>query len=203
MRLNRLLTLSLLTTFTLAACGREKVQPEGASADAGLSPEQAELKKAEDYRKRQAAFADSVLGSAKGVAEVAKTFGKEVTVGNVAMRDTLYKYVEATPECLRNGRDADPYLAGTVNFYIHMSVVGSDVVRVQKSEWTSPAGVITDKCLNEAATKWKFPMGMAKQGHYMLQVQFKPTSADSAKKAPTAAPAPATATKAPAPAKKG
>ncbi|MFA6168800.1 MAG: hypothetical protein WC700_19405, partial [Gemmatimonadaceae bacterium] len=69
--------------------------------------------------------------------------------------------------------EVDPYLAGTVTFYIHMSVVGSDVVRVQKSEWTSQAGNMADKCLTEAATKWKFPMGMAKQGQYLLQVQFK------------------------------
>ena len=75
----------------------------------------------------------------------------------------------------------DPYLAGTVTFYVHMSVVGSDVVRVQKSEWTSQAGTITDKCFNDAAVKWKFPMGMAKQGKYLLQVQFKPQADTSAR----------------------
>jgi len=173
MKLTRLITLSLLTSLSLAACGREKVQPEGGD-NAAPTPEQQEAKKVLEYQKRQAAFADSVLGNAKGVQDLAKTYGKDIQVGNVAMRDSLVKYVAATPQCIRNGRDADPYLAGTVTFYIHMSVVGSDVVRVQKSEWTSQAGAITDKCFNEAATKWKFPMGMAKQGYYLLQVQFKP-----------------------------
>lgn len=173
MRISRLSTLSLFAMLTLAACSREKVQPEGAGADAQLTPEQQEAKKTADYRKRQAAFADSVLGTAKGVAELAKVYGKDVQVGSVRLRDSLMKYVAATPQCFKNGRDADPYLAGTVTFYVHFSVVGSDVVRVQKSEWTSQAGNISDKCFNDAAVKWKFPMGLSKQGQYLLQVQFK------------------------------
>lgn len=173
MKLIRLTTLSLLATFALAACRGDKVQPDGEGSDSALTLEQREAKKIEEYKKRQAAFADSVLGNARGVTEVAKSYGKGVEVGSVQMRDSLMKYVEATPQCFKNARDVDPYLAGTVTFYIHMSVVGSDVVRVQTSEWTSQAGTMADKCLTEAATKWKFPMGMAKQGQYVLQVQFK------------------------------
>lgn len=173
MTLIRLTTLSLLATFSLAACGGDKVQPDGEGADATLTAEQREAKNVEEYKKRQASFADSVLGNARSATEVAKGYGKGVEVGNIQMRDTLMKHVEATPQCFKNARDVDPYLAGTVTFYIHMSVVGSDVVRVQTSEWTSQAGNMADKCLTEAATKWKFPMGMAKQGQYVLQVQFK------------------------------
>lgn len=173
MTLIRLSTLSLLATLTLAACGGDKVQPDGEGANSTLTDEQREAKSAEDYKKRQASFADSVLGNARSVTDVAKGYGKEIQVGSVQMRDSLMKYVEASPQCFKNARDVDPYLAGTVTFYIHMSVVGSDVVRVQTSEWTSQAGNMADKCLTEAATKWKFPMGMAKQGQYVLQVQFK------------------------------
>lgn len=173
MKLFRLTTLSLLATFALAACRGDKVQPDGEGADASLTPEQREAKSVAEYQKRQASFADSVLGNARSVTDVAKSYGKGVEVGNVQMRDSLMKFVEATPQCFKNARDVDPYLAGTVTFYIHMSVVGSDVVRVQTSEWTSQAGNMADKCLTEAATKWKFPMGMAKQGQYVLQVQFK------------------------------
>ncbi len=173
MKLIRLTTLSLLAALSLAACGGDKVQPEGEGADSALTPEQREAKSVAEYQKRQASFADSVLGNAKSATEVAKGYGKEVQVGSIQMRDSLMKYVEASPQCFKNARDVDPYLAGTVTFYIHMSVVGSDVVRVQTSEWTSQAGTMADKCLTEAATKWKFPMGMAKQGQYVLQVQFK------------------------------
>lgn len=173
MRLIRLTTLSLLATLSLAACGGDKVQPDGEGTDSALTAEQREAKSAAEYQKRQATFADSVLGSARSVTEVAKSYGKEIQVGSVQMRDSLMKFVEATPQCFKNARDMDPYLAGTVTFYVHMSVVGSDVVRVQTSEWTSQAGNMADKCLTEAATKWKFPMGMAREGQYVLQVQFK------------------------------
>ncbi len=173
MRLTRLTALSLLAVITAAACGGDKVQPEGDDANSALTPEQREAKNVEDYQKRQASFADSVLGNAKSVAEVAKGYGTGVEVGSVQLRDSLTKFVEATPQCFKNARDVDPYLAGTVTFYIHMSVVGSDVVRVQTSEWTSQAGNVADKCFNDAATTWKFPMGLSKQGHYLVQVQFK------------------------------
>ena len=173
MRIHRLTTLSLIAVLAAAACGGEKVKPEGENADATLTPAQKEAKNAAAYRDRQAAFADSVLGHSKSVADVAKTYGKDVQVGSVQMRDSLLKYVEASPQCFKNGREVDPYLAGTATFYIHMSPAGSDVVRVQTSEWTSQAGTIVDKCFNELSPKWKFPMGMAKQGQYLLQVQFK------------------------------
>ncbi|MDP1859143.1 MAG: hypothetical protein Q8K82_10750 [Gemmatimonadaceae bacterium] len=173
MKLIRLTTLSLLATLALAACGGDKVQPDGEGADSAMTDEQRVAKNAEEYKKRQAVFADSVLGNARSVTDVAKSYGKGVEVGSVQLRDSLMKYVETVPQCFKNARDMDPYLAGTVTFYIHMSVVGSDVVRVQTSEWTSQAGNMAEKCLNDAATKWKFPMGVAKEGQYVLQVQFK------------------------------
>ncbi len=171
MKLTRIIPLAVLA---LAACSGEKVQPaDTGSAGAQLTPEQQEARSIEDYKRRQAAFADSVLQTVTPTTKIVEKLGKQYAVGNVKMRDALLAYVGKTPQCYRDGKDVDPYLAGTVSFYIHMSVVGSDVVRVQTSEWTSQAGNMAEKCLNEAATKWKFPMGMAKQGQYVLQVQFK------------------------------
>lgn len=174
MTLTRLTTLSLLTVLALAACSREKVQPaDGASADSALSPEQREIKKAEQYKVRQAAFADSVLKTSNSTKQIAAKLGDNYGVGTVQMRDSLVKWVERTPKCYKDAKGVDPYLAGTVTFRIHMSVVGSDNVRVQESSWTSPAGSIADRCFNEEATKWKFPMGMGKPGYHLLQIQFK------------------------------
>jgi hypothetical protein len=165
---------TLLVVLALAACSGEKVQPaDTGAADAHLTREQQEAKSIADYKKRQAAFADSVLQTVTPTAKIVEKLGKQYAVGNVKMRDALLAYVGKTPQCYRDGKGVDPYLAGTVSFYIHMSVVGSDVVRVQESQWTSPAGNITDKCFNDAARQWKFEMGIAKQGHYILQVQFK------------------------------
>ncbi len=173
MKLNRLTTLSLFAMIALAACGREKVQPAEESADAMLSPAEREAKKVETFKARQAAFADSVLKTAPSTKAVAEKLGKNYSVGNVQLRDSLVKWIERTPQCFKDGKAVDPYLAGTVTFRIHMSVIGSDNVRVQESAWTSQAGTITDKCFNEVAGKWKFPMGAAAQGLYVLQVQFK------------------------------
>ncbi len=171
--------LSFLAVLTLAACKGDKVQPDaaGGKADSALTLEQREAKRAKDnamnYAKRQQSFADSVLGNTASAAKVAEKFGKQAEVGSVKLRDAVAAYVAKTPECFKNGRDVDPYLAGTASFYVHMSVVGSDVVRVQESTWTSQAGNIVDKCFNDAARKWKFDMGLTKPGHFVVQVQFK------------------------------
>lgn len=156
-----------------AACAKEKVQPDESGADSALTPEQKEAKAAEDYKKKQAAFADSVLGNSANVKAIAEKLGKGYNVGTVAMRDTLLKHVGTVPQCYADGKNLDPYLAGTVTFFIHMNPAGSDVVRVQEGQWTSQAGAVTEKCFNDAARTWKFPMGMAAQGAYLLQVQFK------------------------------
>jgi hypothetical protein len=169
----RILTLALIAVLAAAACGGEKVQPDGSGADAALAPEAKAAQEVAEYQRRQAAFADSVLGNAASAAEVAKSYAGNVQVGSVAMRDSIAKLVGSVPECFKGARDTDPYVAGTATFYVHMSVVGSDVIRVQKGEWTSQAGQIAEKCLNEKAAKWKLPMGMAKQGQYLVQVQFK------------------------------
>ncbi|MBM3908846.1 MAG: hypothetical protein FJ363_12335 [Gemmatimonadetes bacterium] len=172
MQTSRITTLALVVLLA-AACGGEKVQPESENTAAMLSPEARQAKEVEEYQKRQAAFADSVLGNAATAADVAKSYKGNVQVGSVAMRDSIAKFVGGVPECFKGARDTDPYVAGTATFYVHMSVVGSDVIRVQNGEWTSQAGQIAEKCLNEKATTWKLPMGLAKPGQYLVQVQFK------------------------------
>ena len=165
---------ALIAVLALAACGGDKVQPaDSSAASAALTPEQEEAKSVAEYKKRQAAFADSVLKTVTPTTKLVEKYGKEFAVGSLKMRDTLLAYIAKSPQCYQDGKGVDPYLAGTVTFYIHMSVVGSDIARVQESQWTSQAGNITDKCFNEAGRNWKFPMGMAKQGKYILQVQFK------------------------------
>jgi len=177
MKITRIALLSALAlTSVLAACKGEKVQPEGsdaAASAANLTPEQREAKAAEDYKKKQAAFADSVLKNSASTKVIVGKLGKGYEVGTVAMRDSLMAHIGKTPQCYKDGKNIDPYLAGTVSFFIHLNPAGSDLIRVQESQWTSQAGNVTDKCLNEAARQWKLPMGMGKQGAYVVQVQFK------------------------------
>ena len=170
----KLTRITLLALLAISACSRDKVNPADTSgAEAALTPEQQEAKSAEDYKKRQAAFADSVLQTVTPTTKIVERLGKGVAVGSLVLRDSLLTFVAKAPQCFQNGKGVDPYLAGTVTFFIHMSVVGSDVVRVQESRWTSQAGNITDKCFNDAARLWKFGMGVSKPGGYILQVQFR------------------------------
>jgi len=171
MTLNRPIVLSVLAMLAMAACSREKVKPS--DADTAAESDARARKAVQEYKTRQTAFADSVLQSASSTRQVVDKLGKAYEVGSLPMRDSLVQWVRRTPECYANGKALDPYLAGTVTFRIHMSVVGSDNVRVQESSWTTKAGGMVETCFNEAAAKWKFPMGMAKQGMYLLQVQFK------------------------------
>ena len=163
---------TLLALLTAAACGGDKSkddsnQPSAKGADAqALSPD--------DYRKRQAAYADSVLNQSAPAKAVVEKLGKGYAVGDTRLRDTVATLAaDKKADCFAVGRKTDPYLAGTVSFFVNMSVVGSDVVRVQQSDWTSAAGNIVDACLNEAAKAWKFDATFGKPAAYIIQVQFK------------------------------
>lgn len=159
-----LLAIALLT----AACGGDKAE-KAPSAQAeneggGVSPD--------EYRKNQQRFADSVLNATTTAKQVVEKLGKDYAVGSTRLRDSLAA-LSTKSECFAQGRKSDPYLAGTVSYFVFMSVVGSNVVRVQESHWTSQAGNIVDSCLNLAAKDWKFDSSFGKPAAYITQVQFK------------------------------
>jgi len=163
MNVKRMLVLSLLA---LAACGRDKAKDAEQAAKANqVSPD--------EYRKKQTAFADSVLNAASPAKVVVEKLGKGYEVGSVRMRDTVATLAGNQTKCFENGKKADPYLAGTVSFFVHMNVTGSDVITVQDSKWTSSAGNIVEACLNEAARPWKLDASFGRPAAYIVQVQFK------------------------------
>ena len=104
--------------------------------------------------------------------QVVDKLGKGYAVGSTRLRDSLAT-LSTKSDCFGQGRKTDPYLAGTVSFFVFMSVVGSNVVRVQESQWTSQAGNIVDSCLNLASKDWKFDSSFGKTAAYITQVQFK------------------------------
>ena len=189
MKLKRVMLLSFVAIAALAsACSKkDKSKDDDAQATVGETDEN---KSALDYRKRQQAFADSVLNASSSSKTVAEKLGKGYGVGSTRLRDTLALLVVANKdECFKAGRNTDPYLAGTVSFFVNMGVIGSDLVRVQESKWTSAAGNIVDACLNKAAQSWKFDGTFGKPAAYIVQVQFKlvpPVVGDSATKAKSA-----------------
>jgi hypothetical protein len=158
----------------LAACGNDKAKDDAAPTDdrklAEASPDA--------YRKKQQAFADSVLNTSKPVKEVVQQLGKGYEVGPVALRDTLASLAQNT-KCFQAGRDKDPYLAGTVSLFAHMAVIGVDLIQVQISgtKWTSAAGELVNACLDSEAKNWKLDMRYGKPAAYIVQVQFKTDTA--------------------------
>lgn len=160
-------TLMLLSLVALGACGGDKQKD-----DASANPKAAVAQSADEYRKQQASFADSVLNTAAPPAVVAKKAGKGYEVGSTRLRDTL-QFITSKSDCFPTARQTDPYLAGTVSFFVNMSVIGSDIVGVQESKWTSAAGNIVDACLNGQAKKWKFDGTFGKPATYVIQVQFR------------------------------
>lgn len=160
--------LALIATMCAAAvaCGGDKSattdKPPVVSANPG----------ADEFRKQQQAYADSVLNSVSSVKDVAKRLGKNYDVGSIQMRDSLAALVAKT-DCIAIGRKLDPYLAGTVTLWVNMSVIGTDVIRVQEGTWTSPAGKAVEGCINGHATKWQLDPSFGKPKAYLVQIQFK------------------------------
>jgi hypothetical protein len=162
--------LCLLSLLALAACGGDKAKDDDAAGGAAAAAKAPESPDA--YRKRQQAFADSVLNANQTSSALVQRLGKGYEVGSVRLRDTVAMLASKT-DCFPTARKTDPYLAGTVSFFVNISVVGSDVSRVQESTWTSKAGNIADACLNEQSKQWKFDATFGKPAAYIVQVQFR------------------------------
>lgn len=160
----------LCSLGTLAACGGER--SKNAESESAAGQKGAAMESPDQFRARQQAFADSVLLATGRANDLVQKLGKGYAVGSVRLRDTVAMLAGKTT-CFPTARKTDPYLAGTVSVFVNISVVGSDVVRVQESKWTSAAGNIVDACLNEESRKWKFDATFGKPAAYIVQVQFK------------------------------
>jgi hypothetical protein len=150
-----------------AACGGDK--PKEPVTD------EATIKKANDeYKKKQVAYADSVIRSVSPARDVVKRLGSKYDVGSMRLRDSVAALANSPANgCLARGREKDPYLGGGLTFWVNIGVAGSDVVRIQESKWTSQAGQLVDDCLNEAARKWKFDATFGKPAAYIVQVELR------------------------------
>lgn len=169
----KLTRVAIVTLLAVAACNSgDKKEP--------LSDGEVQLKisttalSPDDYRKKQEAFADSVLNTTSSSKDLVDKLGKAYAVGGTRLRDTVAMLAsEKKADCFGVGRKIDPYLAGTVSFWVNMNRIGSDVVRVQESKWTTPAGNTVDACLNQAAKDWKFDTTFGAPAAYIVQVRFK------------------------------
>jgi hypothetical protein len=94
----------------------------------------------------------------------------------------VYRFIASTVAilagnsgCFKTGRMNDPYLAGTVSIFAHMTVGGVDLFQVQASEtkWTSAAGELVNACLGTEMKEWKADPKFGPPAAYIVQVQFR------------------------------
>ena len=177
-RFRRFLAIGVLATVSgVGACGGDsKASGDTAGKAAAAGPVSAE-----DFRKQQQHYADSLINATRTAKDVVDKLGQGYAVGSIKLRDSLALLTEKS-NCYFQGRQTDPYLAGTVSWFVFMSIVGSNIVRVQQGDWTSEAGNIVTSCLNLAAKDWKFDASFGKQGAYITQVQLKPEVVKKAEK---------------------
>jgi hypothetical protein len=168
MKTHHLTLCSLAALLSLAACGGDK-----AKDDATATPNAQTAVSPDEYRKTQQAFADSVLQTTKPVGKLVAQLGKGYAIGQPVLRDTIGTLAQSA-DCYKVGRNTDPYLAGTVSVFVHMTVIGADLIQVQEANWTSKAGDLVNACLNLAMKKWKLdPLAsFGKPASYIVQVQF-------------------------------
>jgi hypothetical protein len=171
MNLTNLKRVCICSAFALTACGggdkpKDDASTKPATPANALSPT--------EYRKRQQAFADSVINASKPAVKVVEQLGKGYAVGSIALRDTLASLANGSG-CFQTGRRTDPYLAGTVSIFAHMATIGVDLIQVQRSgtTWTSAAGDLVAACLDTEMKKWKLDWSFGKPAAYIVQVQFK------------------------------
>jgi hypothetical protein len=171
MKLTNLKRVCVYSALALTACGGGDKAKDDASATPAtpanaLSPT--------EYRKRQQAFADSVINASKPAVKVVEQLGKGYAVGSITLRDTLASLANGSG-CFQTGRRTDPYLAGTVSIFAHMATIGVDLIQVQRSgtTWTSAAGDLVNACLDTEMKKWKLDWSFGKPAAYIVQVQFK------------------------------
>lgn len=164
----RNLVLVALGTVVAAGCGD---QPDAVASETRGSV-RAPRMTTNDYKAARAKAADSLLKSTKPTGQVVKDLGTEYLEAPPALRDSL-AVLSAKAGCFATGRGADPFLAGTAQFFVYTSSAGSEIVRVEKSSWTSEAGNVVNACLNLAAKDWKFGTEYGKSGVLVAQVQFK------------------------------
>jgi hypothetical protein len=170
--LSRLLVVAACCALSsaVAGCGSET---NAAAEEVHESPKVGQVARMtrEAYGKSRQVFADSVLKAAKPASEVVKDLGDEFVEASPRLVDSLTTASNLT-DCFETGRKVDPYLAGTVSYSVDLGEMGSTLVQIQQSQWTSTAGNIVHACLQLAARAWKFGPEFGTAGRQVAQVKF-------------------------------
>jgi hypothetical protein len=164
--------LSLIALFALpVAC-------TGDSSDAdGSPPDSTAMAAAAERFRQQKANIDSVVTNAKPpVAVVAQELGSIYRVADDSLASVVRRESRKTYDCYTKAlAELDPTLAGTANVLVNFGAAGWDLVRVEKWEFSSPAGGAVVSCINaRAKAEWSLPQRGVKPGAHLVQLTFVP-----------------------------
>jgi hypothetical protein len=105
--------------------------------------------------------------------EVVARMGKGYELGSPMLRDSVISLARQSGCHSRLTVGTDRTLSGSVAIWVNMGIIGSDVIRVLDSRWSSTDGSVVDTCLTEQARNWRFDSSFGKPGGYVVQVLFK------------------------------
>jgi hypothetical protein len=160
----------LLAAAALAACtGREK--------PAYTDDHDSTTMSAEAFQARKA-FIDSVVNHAPKMESIVKELSPKYDQADSALALAVRREAEKTRDCYTQvGFSYDPTLTGVAYVVVHFGAVGWDLIRVERAQWSSPAGNAVAACINNRAkTEWKLPMTGVKPGAHLVQLTFRPDS---------------------------
>jgi hypothetical protein len=121
--------------------------------------------------------ADSLLSAAPTESAVVQQLGPSVyKEAQPEVREAVLRESEKTRDCYANARrDLDPNLSAVLYILANFGAAGWDLVRVEKWNFTSPAGGAVVACINSRAkAEWKLPMTGVRPGAHIVKLVYTP-----------------------------
>ncbi|HYV96699.1 MAG TPA: hypothetical protein VE967_04500 [Gemmatimonadaceae bacterium] len=175
-------TAVVLIAAALVACQGDDKKATAAAAAADDSLMAASSAKALANRRR---IADSVVHAAPETRSVAQQLGAErYDEADADLTAAVMRESAKTRDCYTNTvRDMDPDLTVVLYVLVNFGAAGWDLVRVEKSTQSSPAGGTVVACLNYRAKKeWNLPTKNIRAGAHLVKIVYTPDSAKVAAK---------------------
>jgi hypothetical protein len=126
--------------------------------------------------------ADSLFRAAPEMADVVKKLGaSRYDVADDSLAAIARRESAKTRDCYTKiVKEIDPTLSLVTYMLLNYGAAGWDLVRVEQSQQTSPAGGAVIACINSRAkTEWKLPTKGVKPGAHLVRIDYAPDTARS------------------------